>query len=100
MLFAILCTDKPDGAALRARVRDRHLAYLKTLADRVKIAGRTTTPDGGAPTGSLLIVEADDLEHARALAAGDPYAEAGLFTDVEIRGWSYGIGSGMPPASP
>jgi len=34
MLFAILCTDKPDSAALRAATRPAHLDYLKSHADR------------------------------------------------------------------
>jgi uncharacterized protein YciI len=31
------------------------------------------------------------MEAARALAAADPYATAGLFANVEIRQWNWGI---------
>ena len=37
--------------------------------------------------GSLVILEAEDLAAAEAFAAGDPYAVAGLFERVEIRGF-------------
>jgi uncharacterized protein len=45
-------------------------------------------PDG-KPSGSLLILATDDLEAAKALAAEDPYAKAGLFASVDIRPWNW-----------
>jgi hypothetical protein len=39
----------------------------------------------GNPNGSLLVVDVADRAAAEALAAGDPYAEAGLFDSVTIR---------------
>jgi uncharacterized protein YciI len=42
-----------------------------------------------APT--LVILAADDLEAAKALAASDPYAKAGLFASVDIRPWNWVI---------
>ena len=37
--------------------------------------------------GSLVVIEAASLEAAREIAAGDPFAKAGLFASVEIRPW-------------
>jgi uncharacterized protein len=37
--------------------------------------------------GSLIVIEAVSLDAAREIAAGDPYAKAGLFASVEIRPW-------------
>jgi uncharacterized protein YciI len=45
-----------------------------------------------AMCGSLLIIEADDIAAAQALAAEDPYAKAGLFSDVRIEAWKKVIG--------
>ena len=42
--------------------------------------------------GSLVILEVEDLAAAEAWAAGDPYANAGLFSSVEIRPWKKVIG--------
>ena len=75
MLFALLCTDKPNSVDLRMSVRPDHLKYLETLGSALKAAGPFTN-DEGQPT-------------AEALAANDPYAKAGLFASVEIRPWKW-----------
>lgn len=88
MLFALLCTDKPDSVALRMAVRPDHLAYLESLGGALKAAGPFTT-DEGSPTGSLVIIEAADRAAAKAMADSDPYAKAGLFASVEIKPWKW-----------
>jgi hypothetical protein len=88
MLFALICTDKPDGLELRLKVRPDHLAFLESLGDALKGAGPFTDA-GGNPTGSLIIVAADSLAAAQAIAARDPYAKAGLFAAVDIRPWKW-----------
>ena len=85
MLFAIVCQDKLDSLALRMEKRPEHVEYLKGFNDRIAIAGPMLSDDGESPIGSLLIVELEDLEAARAFAAGDPFAKAGLFESVSIR---------------
>ena len=42
-------------------------------------AGPFTEPDGKTMNGSLIVIEAASLEAARRIAAGDPFAKAGLF---------------------
>lgn len=90
MLFALLCTDKPDSADLRLKVRPEHLAYLESLGNAMKTAGPFLT-DEGAPTGSLVIIEAAGRGAAEAMAANDPYAKAGLFSSVEIKAWRWAL---------
>jgi uncharacterized protein len=90
MLFALLCTDKPNALDLRMKVRPDHLAYLEGLGATLKAAGPFTT-DEGSPIGSLVIVEAADRKAAEAIAANDPYAKAGLFAAVEIKAWKWVI---------
>ena len=90
MLFALLCTDKPDGLALRLKVRPDHLAYLDNLGNALKAAGPFTT-DEGSPIGSMVIIETADRAGAEAIAANDPYAKAGLFAAVEIKAWKWGL---------
>ncbi len=90
MLYALICTDKPDSMQMRLTTRPDHLAYLKSLGDKVKVAGPFT--DGsGTPNGSLVIIDAFDREEAGQIAAADPYATAGLFEAVDIRPWSWVI---------
>jgi uncharacterized protein YciI len=86
MLFAIMCADKPASLELRMAVRPTHLAYLQTYNERVVHAGPLLDAEGRA-CGSLLLVEVADRAEAEGLAAGDPYAKAGLFESTVIRGF-------------
>lgn len=88
MLFALICTDRPGSVELRMKMRPDHLAFLEGLGSAVKGAG-PFTDDAGSPTGSLILVEAENSAAADALAARDPYAMAGLFASVDIRPWKW-----------
>lgn len=92
MLFALICSDKPGGLPIRKENRPDHLAYLKGLGDALKFAGPFTEEDGETMNGSLIVIEAASLDAARDIAAGDPFAKAGLFASVEIRPWLWSIG--------
>ncbi len=90
MLFALICKDKPGSLQVRLDTRPTHVAYLEGLNGDKKLAFAGPFLDGdGKPNGSLVVVEAQDLAAAQALAAGDPYAKAGLFESVEIRPWNW-----------
>ena len=88
MLFALICTDKPQSLDLRLSVRPEHVKYLESLGDALKTAG-PFTDDSGQPNGSLVIIEARDRAGAMAIAEADPYARAGLFVSVDIRPWKW-----------
>ncbi|MGU3399066.1 YciI-like protein [Brucellaceae bacterium D45D] len=90
MLFALLCTDKPDHLQVRLDTRPAHLDYLSGLGDMVKLAGPFLGEDG-KPNGSLVVVEAGDRVEAEKIAANDPYAKAGLFAEVIVRPWNWAI---------
>jgi hypothetical protein len=51
------------------------------------------SPDGANMIGSLLVIEAQDLETAERFAAGDPYRNADLFAEVSVRPWAWGTGN-------
>lgn len=87
MLYALICTDKPDSLAIRKANRPNHVAYLEGLGDTLVLAGPFTEADGETSNGSLIVIEAASLEAAKQIAAADPFAEAGLFASVEIRPW-------------
>ena len=88
MLYALICTDKPDHLSVRMDNREAHLAWLSGLGDKLKGAG-PFVDEKDAPTGSLLVIEAESREAIEALAPEDPYAKAGLFQSVEIRPWKW-----------
>ena len=85
MNFALYCIDKAGHSQVRADNRPAHLDYLKANLDRLMIAGPLLADDGVTVQGSLLVIEAADRASAEAFAAGDPYANAGLFESVTIR---------------
>lgn len=85
MFFALICHDKPNGLALRKEKRPAHLAYLQGHADQLVYAGPLMGEDGQTPAGSLIVLDVPDRNAAESFAAGDPYARAGLFDNVEIR---------------
>jgi uncharacterized protein YciI len=86
MLFALVCTDKPQSLELRVATRAAHLAYLQTYADKMVQSGPLLDAEGRA-CGSLLIIEVADAAEAAGFAEADPYARAGLFESVVIRGF-------------
>ncbi len=92
MLYAILAIDIAGSGPLRAATRERHLEYVRELRDdgRLLLAGphpAIDSPDPGPAgmAGSLIIADFPSLEAARAWAAADPYAEAGVFESVEVK---------------
>lgn len=83
----ILCRDRPDGAALRQATRPDHLRYIDPLRvqGRLRFAGPLLREDVEVTArGSLIIADFDDRAAAEDWAAGDPYAQVGLFAEVEI----------------
>ncbi len=90
MLFALLCTDKPDHLQLRLDTRPAHLDYLNGLGAILKFAGPFLGEDG-KPNGSLVVVETGDKAQAEKIAINDPYAKAGLFAEVSVRPWNWAI---------
>ncbi len=93
MLFAAMCHDKPDHLAVRLATRDVHVAWLKGMGAKVRIAGPFLDDTGEIMQGSIVVIEAESLAEAKATFAADPYAVAGLFADVEIRPWRWVVGA-------
>ncbi|HEY2444211.1 MAG TPA: YciI family protein [Rhizomicrobium sp.] len=85
MLFVITAMDQENALALRMATRAAHFDYARETG-AVKLGGPFLDAKGDM-IGSLIIVEAPDLDAARNWQANDPYAKAGLFARVEIRSW-------------
>lgn len=90
MLFALICKDKPGHLQVRLDARPDHVAFLNRLnADKKLAFAGPFLGEDGKPNGSLVVVEAQDRDAAKALADSDPYAMAGLFESVQIQPWSW-----------
>ena len=57
----------------------------------MEMAGPFLSPEGQM-TGSLVVVNVENLAAAQDWAANDPYALAGLFSSVTITEWKKVIG--------
>ena len=84
-IFVLIGRDGAASPELRARVRPDHLAHLEPLSAEGRVCYAGPLLDArGAPVGSVIVFEADDLAAARALAGRDPYVQRGVFASYEI----------------
>jgi len=91
--FAVWATDRPGTGAERLRVRDEHRARLRAGAPGLRVhLGGPTEDEQGEMNGSLLVIEAADIDVVRAFVAADPYLRAGVYADVQVRPWRWGLG--------
>lgn len=90
MRAVLICLDNPGHEDLRKATREAHLAHIRSTGV-VEMAGPFLSPEGGM-TGSLIVLDVPDLAAAKAWAASDPYAKAGLFASVDVREWKKVIG--------
>jgi len=86
MLFALVALDRPNAVEDRMRVRADHLKFLDNLGDSLLLAGPFLN-DRGEGVGSIVIIESENLDTARATFNRDPYVSAGLFDSVMIKPW-------------
>ncbi len=92
MLYAIVGQDVPESLEKRLGARPAHLARLHALQEqgRLILAGPFPAVDGMDPgaagyTGSLIIAEFASLAEAEAWANADPYAAAGVYSQVTVK---------------
>lgn len=90
MLFAFVCKDKPGHLNVRMEARPAHVEHLNKLnaEGTLKMAGPFLDAEG-KPNGSLVVVSAETIEAAKAIADADPYTKAGLFESVEIKPFNW-----------
>lgn len=95
-LYCLHCLDnETDGAVRRAETRPAHLAWAGNLGPMVRMAG-PLIDEQGRMVGSVFLITADSLDHARAINADDPYTKAGVFGRVTIHETRWAIGEGKP----
>ena len=90
MRIALITRDKPKHLQVRLDNREAHLAYIKETGV-VEMAG-PFLDDGGQMSGSLIILDVEDIAVAEAWAAKDPYNKASLFESMSIIQWNKLIG--------
>ena len=84
MLYIIYQIDGPDSPEIRAATREAHFKYLDDHEDILVLGGAMLAEDGKTRTGSVLIINVEDLAAAEAFSENEPFRRAGLFERVEI----------------
>jgi uncharacterized protein YciI len=84
-LFIFIGHDGPDGSERRKLNRERHVAHLEALdrAGRL-VYGGPIRDESDRSVGALLILDAPDIEAARAIVDQDPYVTSGVFEHIEL----------------
>jgi uncharacterized protein YciI len=93
--FIIFATDKCGLLEQRTLTRPKHQYYLRnhSLEGLVVVhGGPTLSEKNNTMNGTLLIVEAINLEQVQEFIKNDPYYQAGIFESLDIRPWAWGIG--------
>ena len=85
-LFVMIAKDKPGTGERRTATRPVHLEHLKAMGDKLVLAGALMGEDGN-PEGSLLVLEAENIDAAKATLLADPFIAAGIFGSVEVKPW-------------
>ncbi len=86
MLFAMIAKDRADALDKRLAVRPVHLQHLDSLGQQLRLAGALLDGEG-KPDGSLMVIEAETIEAARAVFEADPFVAEGIFETIEIKPW-------------
>jgi len=86
-LYTLIARDRKNGLGQRMAHRPAHLEHMARLdaAGCIRYGG-PLLDDKGDMAGSLIIIEADDLESARATFGEDPYIIHGVFEQYDVIG--------------
>ena len=83
-VFLVIAYDNEDSAAIRDRELVAHLEYVEQRVDDYLVAGPLRAPGTEPLIGSFFLVVAKDADAARALVAGDPYVESGMYREIVV----------------
>jgi len=84
-MYAIVCFDRPDSAALRDAHRAAHQAFLELNSGKIIFGGPLKHAADGPSTGALIVVSCATREEAQALIAADPFNRGGVYESVSVR---------------
>ena len=94
MYFAVCTTNREGMEQTRLSLSDEFRSYLHGQPGvTVHHAGPLMSEDGGAVTGSLIVLEAASLAAAREFVANSPFGKADLFAESHIQAWDWLTGT-------
>ena len=94
MYFVIYAKDRKDGLPIRKANRGAHLEWIKSASGiKVVMAGPLMNDAGDTMIGSMLVVDAVNLDAVNSWLTHDPYAKAGLPESVNVHPYIWAIGA-------
>ncbi|SOE87578.1 Uncharacterized conserved protein YciI, contains a putative active-site phosphohistidine [Burkholderia sp. YR290] len=84
MHFVIYCQDDPATPGARDAGYPAHRAHLAAATVKLLVAGPFTEVNSNRKIGSMLVVEADNIEDVRAFAQRDPFFVNRVWNNVQI----------------
>ena len=84
-MYAIICFDRPDSAALRDAHRAAHQKFLDENSKQILYGGPFKNTPEGPSTGALIVVDCATRDEAQALIASDPFFRGGVYENVAVR---------------
>jgi uncharacterized protein YciI len=84
-MYAIICFDRPDSAALRDQHRAAHQKFLGEHSKKIVFGGPLKNTADGPSTGALIVVDCASREEAEALIGADPFNRGGVYQSVSVR---------------
>jgi len=84
-MYAIICFDRPDSAALRDAHRAAHQQFLKANSAKIVFGGPLKNVPDGPSSGALIVVDCATRKEAEALIGADPFYAHGIYESVAVR---------------
>jgi len=84
-MYAVICFDRPDSAALRDAHRAAHVEFLNANAARIVFGGPLKSAADGPSTGALIVVDCATRHEADAFIGADPFYRGGVYESVSVR---------------
>ena len=81
--YIITCLDKKNSLKKRLANRDLHLKYLKSLKNKLILAGPILNKNN-KPKGSVLILKFQNKFEINNFLKNDPYSKVDLFETVNV----------------
>ncbi|PVZ68971.1 YciI family protein [Pelagibaculum spongiae] len=94
MFYIVLCRDNPSKKSLRVEHESEHHQWLREQQHpvMVRLSGPLLNQEENSKDGSLLVLDADSLDVVEKFAYEDPFQKVGLYEEIVIKPWPWGIG--------
>ncbi|EGH71527.1 YciI family protein [Pseudomonas syringae] len=84
MHYVIYCRDNPSTPTRRDEHYDEHRTYLKSTAIKIVLAGPWLDEKGKVKIGSMLVVDTESIEEAKAFQRNDPFARHAVWSEAFV----------------